>query len=278
MVLCPPRKTLEANLRNHLSGFKHQRAVEDAEQARRQPLRTGRPGRSTKSSTGSSLSTQSNLHLWLSGSASNGTEGMSATLDQSSLRCLLCYGFRGPNVKYGLHSYVVTELFNDPHEGVVWYAEPHLTTAIDLQGKIVQVKGALCHKQCHQISMSAVPFPNLTCSMCALIPLETDFRLRVQREEYAPVKRGYRSTVGGIRLGYLSTIEVNRHIMQLSKQFRLQKLHFWHARTRIVQLKAKRSTMRESAKNASADMNLIKFCNNIINAHKVGAFGGKDAL
>ena len=32
MVLCPPRKTLEANLRNHLSGFKHQKAVEAANQ------------------------------------------------------------------------------------------------------------------------------------------------------------------------------------------------------------------------------------------------------
>ena len=36
--------------------------------------------------------------------------------------------------------------------------------------------------------------------------------------------------------------------------------------------------MRESARNTSVDNNLIKFCNNIISAHRVGAFGGKDAL
>ena len=197
---------------------------------------------------------------------------------QSFLGCLLCYGFRAPNVQYGRHSFGVTGLIDDPHIGAVWYAEPHLTAAVNLEGKLVQVKGAFRHKNCHRLSMSAVPFPDLTCSMCALIPLETDFRLRVRREEYALVKRGYHSTAGRIQLGYLFAIEVNRHTMKLSKKFRLQKLHYCHARIRIVQLKAKRPTMRESAQNACADNNLTKFCNNIITAHRVGAFGGKDAL
>ena len=41
MVLCPLRKTLEVNLSNHLVRFKHQKAVEDADQQSKEPARTG---------------------------------------------------------------------------------------------------------------------------------------------------------------------------------------------------------------------------------------------
>ena len=36
--------------------------------------------------------------------------------------------------------------------------------------------------------------------------------------------------------------------------------------------------MRESARNALSDNNLIKFCNINISAHRIGAFGGKEGL
>ena len=54
MSLCPPRKTLEANLKNHLDGFKHQKAMEDADRHVSEPARTGRPGRPSRSSATSS--------------------------------------------------------------------------------------------------------------------------------------------------------------------------------------------------------------------------------
>ena len=114
--------------------------------------------------------------------------------------------------------------------------------------------------------------------MCSQIPHENDFRMRIQREDHNLVKRGYRSTAGGIRLGYLSVSEVSKYAKELSKKSRLQKLHYWDARRRIVQLKVKRPTMLESARNATSDNNLIKFCNNIISAHRTGAFGGKPGL
>ena len=41
MVLCPPRKTLEVNLKNHLTGPKHLKVVEVAEQVCKEPARTG---------------------------------------------------------------------------------------------------------------------------------------------------------------------------------------------------------------------------------------------
>jgi len=102
--------------------------------------------------------------------------------------------------------------------------------------------------------------------------------MRVRREDQAFVKRRYHSSTTSIRLGYLSALEVSKYTRALSTKFRLEKLYYWHARTRIVQLKAKRPTIRESAMNAFTNYNLIKFCNNIISAHRIGAFGGKEAL
>jgi len=55
-------------------------------------------------------------------------------------------------------------------------------------------------------------------------------------------------------------------------------LQFWTARTRIVQLKAQKPTLHESAMNATSNNNLIKFCNNIISVYRIGAFRGKDGL
>jgi len=102
--------------------------------------------------------------------------------------------------------------------------------------------------------------------------------MRIQREEVAVTKKGHQSIVVGIKLGYLFAYEVNKYTRSLSKKLRLETLHNWHARTRIAQLKARRPTLRESAMDAFADNNLIKFCNNIINAHRIGAFGRKQAL
>ena len=41
MVFYPPRKTLEVNLRNNLTGLKHQKVVQDAEVGAREPTRMG---------------------------------------------------------------------------------------------------------------------------------------------------------------------------------------------------------------------------------------------
>ena len=76
----------------------------------------------------------------------------------------------------------------------------------------------------------------------------------------------------------LSALEVCRNARLVSKKFRLEKLHYWHARIRLVQFKVKRPTMCESARLASSNNNLIKFCNNMISAHRTAAFGGMDGL
>ena len=274
MVLCLPRKMLEVNLQNHLGGLKHQKAVLDSQVASTQPAWSGRLGRPSKSTNNSSQSNQGDLHSWFVTPSSSGLPGISSC----AIASIMCYGFRGPIVEYGGNSYPVESLLNDRHCGVLWYPEPHLRAKIDIQGQAVLVSGAFCDIHCSRLSVSREPFPNLTCSMYALIPVQNDFRMRIRREEHALIKRGHRSAASGIRLGYLSAVEVCKHTRSLSRKLRLEKLHYSHATTRIAQLKAKRPTLRESANNASSDDNLIKFCNNIISAHRIGAFGGKPAL
>jgi len=165
-------------------------------------------------------------------------------------------------------------LLNDRHCGIDWYLEPHLSAKIQVKGRVVKVNGGFWHRKYSCMSMAEEPFKNLTCSICALIPLQNDFKMRIIREDFVVTKRGHRSTTSGIRLGYLSTYKVNKHTRNMSKQLRLKKLHYWHARTRFVQLKARRPTLRESAKNAASDNNLIKFCNNIISVYRIGPLEG----
>jgi len=92
------------------------------------------------------------------------------------------------------------------------------------------------------------------------------------------VKRGHCTTPRGIRLGYLSTVEVSKYTRTISRKFKLEKLLYRHARIQILQLKTRRLTMRESTIKAFVDYNLIKFCNNIIIVHRIGTFGGKEGL
>ena len=278
MVLCPLKKNLEANLTNHLSGPKHKKSVEDVEKIHKEPAQTGRLGRPSTSTSSSGHSNQSDFHSWLMRGISSNIQGMSQTFNKQIVAGLMCFGFRDTSVEYGGNSYAIKSLLNDRHSGVEWYPEPHLDATVVVGNDVVQVSGAFRHRMCHRFSMSGQPFPNLTCHMYSQIPCENDFQMRIQREDHNLVKRGYRSSAGGIRLGYLSVSEVSKYAKELSKKYRLQKLHYWDARRRIVQLKVKRPTMLESARNAASDNNLIKFCNNIISAHRTGAFGGKPGL
>jgi hypothetical protein len=90
MVLYPPRKTLEVNLRNHLTGPKHKKVVEVAEQLLKEPARTGRVGRPSKSTTTSSHSNQCDLHTWFRMASSNNMEGTSQVVDRNIIEhCLI---------------------------------------------------------------------------------------------------------------------------------------------------------------------------------------------
>ena len=81
------------------------------------------------------------------------------------------------------------------------------------------------------------------------------------------MKKGSRSTSGGIRVGYLSITELSHHSRDVTRKLRLEKLQHWATRARITQLKVKRPTLAEMAKNSFGDHNVHKFCHNILNTH-----------
>jgi hypothetical protein len=64
----------------------------------------------------------------------------------------------------------------------------------------------------------------------------------------------------GMRVGYLSVSELARHSRDVAKKYRLEKLQHCAARVRITQLKIKWPTLREMAKSAFADGNVVKLC------------------
>jgi hypothetical protein len=77
---------------------------------------------------------------------------------------------------YGVLSYYVHELLNDPHPRSLWVPKPYTTTSIHMFSKLLQIVGSLRHKICRKISISCQPFDNLTCSMYLTILQENDFR------------------------------------------------------------------------------------------------------
>lgn len=102
--------------------------------------------------------------------------------------------------------------------------------------------------------------------------------MRVVREDKALEKRGTRNTCKERRLGYLQMNELSSHSRIITKKLKLEKMYHWAAKARIVQLRVKRPTLKEVAKEASSQHYLLKFCNDIISAHRSGAFGGKPVL
>lgn len=83
-------------------------------------------------------------------------------------------------------------------------------------GTLSKVKGTFRHARCSRFSMTSQPFERFTCSQCATITVQDDFRMRVVREEKSLEKRGLRGTGDGCRLSYLATTEL-LHIVGLLK-------------------------------------------------------------
>ena len=177
-----------------------------------------------------------------------------------------CWGLRGPHCIYGGKSYGLHSLLFDPHPGKLWYPEPHLEACFSVEGDVTIVKGAFRHRSCRRVSKFGKPFPNFTCDMCQTIVSECDFRSRVIREERAVEKRGCRGTGLGRRVGYLSVFELSVHSRLLTKKLKTEQMRHWSAKARIVQLKVSCPTLRESAKRATAEHNVYKFCTDILSA------------
>ena len=292
--LCPPKKNLESNLQHHLASTKHLQAVEQVKTGKKHdtPILSGKRGRPALSSRVSVHSNQPHLGRWWradsrvpedattdhGGPPSQTSPGECSEARMNALLGSLCWGFRGPHCIYGGLSYSVCELLNDLHVGLVWYPEPHLIASFTTRSKVIKINGTFRHISCIRVDKSGKGFPNFSCRMCSSIPQENDFYKRVVREGLSVEKRGSRSTGTGRRLAYLSILELAGHGRNLRRELKSQKLLHRSAQARIVQLKVKRPSLRDLATEASCGHNVLKFCQNIINAHRSGALGGKPAL
>jgi hypothetical protein len=105
--------------------------------------------------------------------------------------------------------YLVKRLLLDLHPGGSWIAEPETKGKVDMGARETKIiEGCFRHKDCKRVLMSGAPFDDLTCTRCAQIPQEVDFRHRIIREELSLEKRGTRSSAGGRRLGFMQSHEL----------------------------------------------------------------------
>jgi hypothetical protein len=144
--------------------------------------------------------------------------------------------------------------------------------------KLHVVSGCFRHKVCKRFSSSGEPFIDLTCSECCNILQESDFRMRVVREDISLEKRGKRSTGLGRRLGYLSNVELAAHSRSLGKRLNYEKLKVWYHKKKVAQLQMTRPNLKEISHECLNCKDVMLFCQNIVVAHRTGAFGGKPAL
>lgn len=62
---------------------------------------------------------------------------------------------------------------------VNWVPEPYTTGVVECLGTIREICGTFRHVSCSRVSVCEIPFIDLMCGKCALIPQEGDFRMRV---------------------------------------------------------------------------------------------------
>ena len=168
---------------------------------------TGKRGQLAKSAGTSIGSSQKQLHAFfghvVDSSHSSQVSGFSS-MDRSQCKMLMCWGFYGLAAVYGGKVIDVSSLLFDAKPGQCWYPEPWLQDVVVLERVCMRINGTFRHRSCLRVSMDNKPWDVLTCSMCAIILFQTDFKFRVLREDKCLTKRGTRSTKGGRRIGYLS--------------------------------------------------------------------------
>jgi hypothetical protein len=102
--------------------------------------------------------------------------------------------------------------------------------------------------------------------------------MRVMREDSSLEKRGNRNTGTGRRLGFLSVLELAAHSRIITKKYRIERAYHAHNRRRVSQLKMFRPLLKQLVGIGDPATDVLKFCTNIVAAHRTSAFGGKPAL
>ena len=116
------------------------------------------------------------------------------------------------------------------------------------------------------------------CHFCRDIPKCTDFCLRLFREQSSCIKRGNRGTRNRTRLDFLTKEEVKAEHVSTKKELRDASRKLWWADRRIAALSVRVRSMKEASMESLQRKDIRRFCNNVIEAHRLGKFGGKSAL
>ena len=230
LLLCPQKGNLRQNLENHVHGLVHTKCCEDLAAASSSSKsscaissgKRGRPTARSRSTTGN----QRDLHFWFNSSGSVGSEATGESplgMHSDSILSLLCWGFRKKIVEYAGKSYRVESLQNDSKIGSVWMAELSTTADFVFRGQLVLIRGCFRHVQCKRLCATGEPFTNFICSNCMEIEQANDFKLRVQREGRALVKRGRRDIQQGRRIGYLQITELASQSRTLGRKYHDEK-------------------------------------------------------
>jgi hypothetical protein len=173
-------------------------------------LSTGR--RRRPSSNRGQFPNHPDLHRWFTSTPS--TDGATNANDNAfpgntdSILVLLCWDFWRGTCTYAGKRYNIGSILQDTMPGVTWIPEPQIQAVFDDKGVSVAITGCFRHKLCMRLSVSRKPFADYSCAHCCTIPQESDFRIRVVREDLSLDKPGTRSIGSGIRLGYLSHAEL----------------------------------------------------------------------
>jgi hypothetical protein len=205
-MLCPAKKNLQCNLENHVNGLKHVKAVEAAQAKSTSSAlsicKRGRPAAARRGLQGN----YSSLHAFFKLVRRGGEFGSSsdASGQCSSIFSLLCWRYWGKAALYSNHVYDVKGLVNNPHLEGNWYPESATKAGFNVGDELFDISGSFRHVKCLRVSVSGEAFTNFTCSFCARIPKEDDFRKRYFRDSKALEKRGTCGPACSRRLNYLS--------------------------------------------------------------------------
>jgi hypothetical protein len=194
-----PKKNLQANFTNHVMNTKRVKKVEEVAAgftSSRSTLSTGRRGR--PSSSRGQFPNHLDLHCWFTSTPS--IDGATNANDNAflgnteSIFALLCWGFWRGTCTYAGKRYSIGGMLQDTMPGVTWIPEPQTQAVFNDKGVSVAITGCFRHKLCMRLSVSGKPFADCSCAHCCTIPQESDFHMRVVREDLSLDKRGTRST------------------------------------------------------------------------------------
>ena len=276
LPLCPPRSDLSTILSQHIQSKTHLKAMEMVRHAST-PIMSGFPGRPRKQEA--LPSNQQTLSKFL----------VSTLRPSSSQECefstphyfglsLLCWGYWHNNIVINDEEIHVKSFLIDQNHGALWFSEPYTKAIVMYEMQECVIDGCFRHFDCKRVSKIEEPFHNLTCEKCNEIPKCNDFHMRVYRERRAKVKRGNRGTGEGRRLDYLTKEETRKEISSSKQTIRRAHRQIWWLACKVAMLSVKVMTLKEASLESVERKDVRRFCNNIIEAHRAGKFGGKNAL